>query len=96
MISRDNAGVDASYLIHLRPTKDFVFHFVCICVGAWACACKCLQRPEECIESPGAGVRGGCEATWMLGANLGPLLEPYVVGFNCEVSLQCMHLKTKT
>lgn len=93
MISRDNGGgVDVSHLIHLMPTKDFVFHFVW---GHGLVRASAFQRPEECTESPGAGVRGGCEATWMLGANLGPLLELYMV-LTAELSLQQMHLKTKT
>lgn len=40
---------------------------MCVCV--WMCACECRypRRPEEGVESPGAGITGTCET-----ANVGP------------------------
>jgi hypothetical protein len=75
------------YLIYLAYNKDFVFHFVSVCVRAWVCVCENFQRPKECTECPGAGVGGGCEPAWMLGANLRDML------LTAEISLELMHSK---
>lgn len=43
-----------------------------MCVCAWVC----LWRPEEGVDSPGAGILGGCEQLiGVLGTNLDPLEE---------------------
>lgn len=36
---------------------------MCICICLWVCAEKLQvpQKPEEGIESPGAGIKGGSE-----------------------------------
>lgn len=33
------------------------------------CACRCLQRPEQCIESPGAGLLSSIEPPDMVAGN---------------------------
>lgn len=36
----------------------FINVSVCVCTPR---VCRCLQRPEEGMQFPGAGVRGSCE-----------------------------------
>jgi hypothetical protein len=40
---------------------------VCVCVCVYVCVCP--QKPKEDIKSPGTGVPGGCEPSYLGAGN---------------------------
>jgi hypothetical protein len=51
---------------------------LCVCVHLCVCVCIhvccCLRRPEEVVKSPGAGVKGGSEAS-----GIGAVMQIWVI-----------------
>lgn len=70
--------------VSLNPLTTFwkiLFYFklciwMCLGVAVCSCECRCLRRPEEVIESLGAGVTGSWEQPNVDCGNWAPVLSP--------------------